>query len=269
MKRLALMAAGIATLLCMSVTASAQGGVRQATEPGQKLTGTPPLEDYLVPASAEVAKPDQKGFIRRWLLLEPITKPNRSNTVFTDSYIRTEFYKNYFDGQFTDTPKDGMKVKAVVEEQVVDKNAPQGGFGMPMAAPQIVEKKVKLTWRAYDATRYNVKLYRLCTGLGYERYGILCWAYTVIDCPTDMENVRLSVGSNSASMWWVNGEEVLLLSNDRRMVADDAASKRINLKAGKNIIRGAVINGPGMSDFCVRILDENGNPVKNYTIDTK
>jgi hypothetical protein len=30
--------------------------------------------------------PDADGFIQRWLLLEPINKPNRSNTVFTDSY---------------------------------------------------------------------------------------------------------------------------------------------------------------------------------------
>ena len=50
------------------------------------------------------------------------------------------------------------------------------------------------------------------------------------------------------------------------MVKDDAMSKRITLKKGRNILRGAIINGPGMSDFCVRFLDENGNPVKNYKI---
>ena len=67
-------------------------------------------------------------------------------------------------------------------------------------------------------------------------------------------------------MWWLNGEEVLLLSGDRRMVEDDAMSPRLNLKKGRNILRGAIINGPGMSDFCVRFLDEKGNPVTNYSI---
>ena len=67
-------------------------------------------------------------------------------------------------------------------------------------------------------------------------------------------------------MWWLNGEEVLILSGDRRMVADDGMSKRISLKKGRNIIRGAVINGPGMSDFCVRFLDEDGHPVQHITI---
>ena len=88
----------------------------------------------------------------------------------------------------------------------------------------------------------------------------------MVNCDDDIENVRLSVGSNSSSMWWLNGEEVLLLSCDRRMVQDDAASKRLTLKKGKNVLRGAIINGPGMSDFCVRFVDENGQPVKNITI---
>ena len=34
-----------------------------------------------------------------------------------------------------------------------------------------------------------------------------------------------------------------------------------SLKKGKNIIRGAVINGPGMSDFCIRLLDEKGDAI--------
>jgi hypothetical protein len=67
-------------------------------------------------------------------------------------------------------------------------------------------------------------------------------------------------------MWWLNDEEAVILSGDRRMVMDDCVSKRITLKKGKNILRGAVINGPGMSDFCVRFIDENGQPVKNITI---
>ena len=50
------------------------------------------------------------------------------------------------------------------------------------------------------------------------------------------------------------------------MVADDGMSKRITLKKGVNVLRGAVINGPGMGDFCVRFIDENGNPVKNIRI---
>ena len=64
----------------------------------------------------------------------------------------------------------------------------------------------------------------------------------------------------------MNGEEALLMSGDRRMVVDDCVSQSFTLKKGQNIIRGSVINGPGMSDFCVRLINEKGEPIKNVTI---
>lgn len=194
---------------------------------------------YFSPVSTATVQPDDEGFIRRWLLLEPIDKPNRGNTVFTDSYLREHFNKPYFKGQQTIVPKDGQKVKV---------------------------GKQTLTWHALDSENMNVKLFRFAEKWGQQVYGVLFWAVTIIDCDEEIENVRLAAGSNSASMWWLNGEEVLLLSGDRRMVKDDAMSPRLTLKKGRNVLRGAIINGPGMSDFCVRFLDEQGNPVKNYKI---
>jgi hypothetical protein len=219
---------------------------------------------YFSPATATPAQPDDNGFIRRWLLLEPIDKPNPGNTVFTDTYLREHFNRDYFKGQQTIVPKDGQKVKATFKQE----QAP-AGFGRGAQAPEKPEVKTvtqTLTWHALDSENYNVKLFRFAEKWGQQVYGVLFWAVTVIDCPEDIENVRLAVGSNSASMWWLNGQEALLLSGDRRMVEDDAMSPRLTLKKGRNILRGAIINGPGMSDFCVRFLDEKGNPVINYSI---
>ncbi len=197
------------------------------------------LAPYFIPATTKKKTPDSDGFIQRWLLLEPINKPNRSNTVFTDSYIRTAFTTEYFPNQFTVLPKNGDKVKVGEQE---------------------------LTWHALESTNFNVKLFRFATGLGKQEYGVLFWAVTVVNSPQEMKNVRMAVGSNSASMWWLNGKEAVILSGDRRMVMDDCVSTRLTLNKGKNIIRGAVINGPGMSDFCVRFLDEKGEPIKDITI---
>lgn len=194
---------------------------------------------YFTPATKEGKSPDAEGFIQRWNLLEPINKPNRSNSVFVDSYLRKAFDTLYFKNQFTILPKDGEKVK------VADQ---------------------KLSWHALDSKNFNVKLFRFAYGLNKPVYGVLFWAVTVVNCPEEMKNVRLAVGSNSASMWWLNGKEALLLSGDRRMVMDDCVSNRLTLNKGRNIIRGAIINGPGMSDFCVRFLDEKGEPIKNITI---
>lgn len=224
-----------------------QGGQQARPQGGfgarQPVTFEPTdITPYFSPSTKKPMAPDSEGFIRRWLLLEPITKSTirNSNTPFVDSYIREQFGMQYFPNQMTLIPRDGDVVKVDGKD---------------------------LKWHALDSKLYNTKLFRFATSLeNSDRYGILFWAVTVINCDEDIENIRLAVGSNSASMWWLNGEEAVILSGDRRMVADDATSKRLTLKKGKNVLRGAVINGPGMSDFCVRFIDENGNPVKNMTI---
>jgi len=221
---------------------------------------------YFSTVTTPAARPDDEGFIRRWMLLEPIDKPNRGNTVFTDSYLREHFNIEYFKGQQTILPKDGQKVKATVKQEVVPPGFGRGPQTQQPAQPTFKTVKQTLTWHALDSENFNVKLFRFAEKYGKQVYGVLFWAVTIIDCEEDIENVRLAVGSNSASMWWLNGEEVLLLSGDRRMVKDDAMSPRLTLKKGRNILRGAIINGPGMSDFCVRFLDEKGNPVKNYEV---
>jgi hypothetical protein len=197
------------------------------------------IAPYFTKVTSSQKAPDIDGFFQRWLLLEPINKPNRSNTIFTDSYIRNAFDTLYFPNQFTVVPKDGDKVRVGDQE---------------------------LAWHAFDATNFNVKLFRFAYGLNKQIYGVLFWAVTVVNSPREMKNVRMAVGSNSASMWWLNGKEAVILSGDRRMVMDDCVSKRLTLNKGKNIIRGAVINGPGMSDFCIRFIDENGKPIRDLTI---
>ena len=64
---------------------------------------------YFSPVTTPSAKPDDEGFIRRWMLLEPIDKPNSGNTVFTDTYLREHFNREYFKGQQTILPKTARK----------------------------------------------------------------------------------------------------------------------------------------------------------------
>ena len=194
---------------------------------------------YMKPATSASAQPDAEGFIRRWMLLEPIKQDIRSNVIFTNTWLREAFAKQYFDGQMTILPKDGQKVKVGSQ---------------------------KLAWHLLDSETYNVKLFRFAEKWGQQTYGSLFWAVTVIDCPEEIRDIRLAAGSNGASMWWLNGEEVLLLEGDRRMVQDDGMSQRLTLRKGRNILRGAVINGPGLSDMCVRFLNEKGNPVTQYSL---
>ena len=199
----------------------------------------PGLAPYFTPATSSPKAPDADGFLQRWLLLEPINKPNRGNTVFTDTYVRNAFNTEYFTNQFTVVPHDGDKVTVGSDE---------------------------LAWHALDSANFNVKLFRFAYGLNKQTYGVILWVVTVVNSPREMKNVRMAVGSNSASMWWLNGKEAVDLFGDRRMVMDDCLSKRLTLNKGRNVIRGAVINGPGMSDFCVRFVDENDAPLKDITL---
>jgi hypothetical protein len=254
--KIVMLAFGVLAVATFQITSNAQDGPAPGTAPGGPAGAAAPgragrsstpehprsLAPYFTPATASPKAPDKDGFLQRWLLLEPIDKADirRSNTAFTDSYVRNAFNTQYFPNQFTVMPHDGDKVTVAGQE---------------------------LAWHALDSSLFNVKLFRFADGLSKQTYGVIFWAVTVVNCPQEMKNVRLAVGSNSASQWWINGTEAVILSGDRRMVMDDCVSKRLTLHQGRNVIRGAVINGPGMSDFCVRFIDENGQPIKGITLE--
>jgi hypothetical protein len=190
----------------------------------------PTLKKPVTPQAA----PDADGFIPRWLLLEPIPSPS-----LLQSAVQEAVKKEYFPNQFTVIPHDGDRVTVGNRE---------------------------LTWHAVDTKRYNVNLYHFAREYGRSAENAMFWAVTVVNCPKEMPNVRLAAGSNAASVWWVNGEEVLGIYGERQTVIDDGASRRITLKQGSNVVRAAVINAGGATDFCARFLDENHKPLKGYTV---
>jgi len=229
---------GVLAFLAVSAVSSAQSAAPAAPAPAAAASPAPrpadawppanwpdsaPPKDnaprtiapYFTPATSAPKAPDADGFLQRWLLLEPIVKPNRSNTAFTGTYVRKAFQTEYFPNQFTVLPHNGDKVTVAGKE---------------------------LAWHALDTAHFDVKLFRFAYGLNKPTYGVIFWAVTIVNSPRDMQNVRMAVGSNSASMWWVNGKEAVSLFGDRRMVMDDCVSKRLNLNKGVNVIRGAVMN---------------------------
>lgn len=159
--------------------------------------------------------------------------------MFTGSYVREALSRDTFPGDFDTIPREGQTAGA--------------------ATP--------LVWHALDSKLWDVKLFNFAQSLDKPKYGVVFWAVTVIDSPREMKNVRLAVGSNSASRWWLNGELAAELFDDRRMIMDDVLSDRLTLRKGRNVIRGAVINGPGLSDFCLRFLDETGKPITDLEIE--
>jgi hypothetical protein len=173
------------------------------------------------------------GFIQRWLLLEPIRVPGQ----LTEPAVRSAVEKD-FPVAADPLPHDGDTRKAGDSE---------------------------LKWHAVDTLNYNVNLYHFAYALNKPTTNVLFWAMTVVNAPREMRNVRLAIGSNAASVWWVNGTEATALYNDRQAVVDDGVSKRLTLKQGPNIIRAAIVNAGGATDFCARFLDEHDQPIKTLT----
>ena len=93
--------------VAIAVTGSAQ-------KKNSKIDVGEALKGYFKPVTTPSASPDANGFIRRWMMLEPISKPNSTNRVFTDSYTRENLSVEYFPGQYTVIPKDGDKVKVCI-----------------------------------------------------------------------------------------------------------------------------------------------------------
>jgi hypothetical protein len=122
-----------------------------------------------------------------------------------------------------------------------------------------------LTWHAVDTVNYNVNLYHFAYALNKPTTNVLFWAVTVVNAPREMSGVRLAIGSNAASVWWVNGREATALYNDRQAVIDDGVSRRLTLNQGANVIRAAIVNAGGATDFCARFLDENDRPITTLT----
>jgi hypothetical protein len=192
-----------------------------------------PAATLTKPASAEKA-PNAEGFIQRWLVLEPIGASG-----LTDSAVQAAVKKEYFPEQFTVIPRDGDKVTVGSTE---------------------------LTWQAVDTVNYNVNLFHFARAQGKKTSDVLFWAVTVVNCPREMRDVRLSIGSNAASVWWVNGKEVIGIYGDRQTVIDDGVSKRLTLNKGTNIVRAAIVNGGGATDFCARFLDAEDKPLRGITV---
>ena len=217
---------GLAVLGAAAILAAA------AQQPAPAARG--PAPSLVRPSSAPKA-PDAAGFLQRWLILEPI----RVAPQLTDSAVQAVVKKEYFPNQFTVIPHDGDTVTIGDES---------------------------LKWHAVDTIAYNVNLFHFAYALNKPTSNVLFWAVSVVNAPRDIADVRLAIGSNAASIWWLNGQEVIGIYNDRQTVIDDGVSKRLTLKKGPNVIRAAIVNAGGATDFCARFLDGDDNVVKGIVV---
>jgi hypothetical protein len=220
-----------ATRLLIGVLAASLGaGAVRAQDPAAR-----PAASSLVRPATPTKAANADGFLQRWLILEPI----RISGPLTEGSVQTMVKTEYFPDQFTVIPRD---------------------------ADQVTVGDTAVAWHAVDTLGYNVNLFHFAYALNKPTSNVLFWAVTIVNAPHEMSGVRLAIGSNAASIWWVNGTEVIGIYNDRQTVIDDGVSKRLTLKKGRNVIRAAIVNAGGATDFCARFLDDEDRPVKGITV---
>ena len=200
----------------------------------QTTAARAPAPSLTSPTSSAKA-PNADGFLQRWLILEPLP----INGQLTEAAVRAAVTTDDFRSGLAALPRDGQAVK------IGDSS---------------------LAWHAVDALGYNVNLYHFAYALNKPTSNVLFAVATVVHAPRDIAGVRLAIGSNAASVWWVNGRQVIGIYNDRQTVIDDGVSRRLTLKQGPNVIRGAILNAGGATDFCVRFLDSDDRPLKGITV---
>jgi hypothetical protein len=185
--------------------------------------------------SAADFKPDDDGYLRNWLLLEPFEVGEKAGE-HEEGSQKDFLTKEAFAGHFKAKPKAGDKVSIT----------------MPGVSATDV------SWHAGQA---DGAVYAL-----EAKDNSLYLATVYVTSEQELTEAVLSIGSDDSSSWRVNGAEVLTVYAGRAAEADQDKSSPFTLTKGTNVISAVIINGGGEVGLSARILDKSGNPVKNVTV---
>lgn len=181
---------------------------------------------------------DDEGFIRNWVVLDPISVKD-AFTDHSEDQQKGVFSKEYFKGQKDAEPKNGDKIK------VGDK---------------------ELTWRGTQADDWFVDFEKTAGVSGGEATNALYLMVTYVIADKDMEGVKLSIGSDDSSLWSLNGKEVIRVYAGRAYEKDQDTAANLTLKKGINVLKAAVINGEGPTGAGARFQDKDGNAIKGLKV---
>jgi hypothetical protein len=181
-------------------------------------------------------RPDGDGFIRNWLLLDPIEVGEKAATHEEDSE-KAFFDKEFFADQNKAMPTLGDKVKVGQNE---------------------------MTWKSNGEFALNLRKIAEDAGKPFEKAITLGVCY--VWAGADTRDVKLKIGSDDSSCWWLNGKEVIRVYAGRACEKDQDARDGLSLRKGANVLKFAVINGEGEYGVCARFTDKNDKPLADVKV---
>lgn len=174
-------------------------------------------------------KPDDKGFIRDWLLLAPIQ-------LTTENAGADEIDKQQVPNEAALKPKAGDAVKVGTKE---------------------------LKWRAVKAKDYFFDVNELVGGMNEN---VTAYAVAYVVAAKEVTGAQLLMGSNDQGKVWLNGKEAVKFTETRTLDPDTDKATGLTLKAGVNVVVFKVINENNNWQGCLRFTDAAGKPLAGLTV---
>lgn len=183
----------------------------------------------VAPAADAPLKPDDKGFIRDWLLLAPI--------------------------QLT---SENAGAEEIDKQQV-----PNEAARKPKAGDAVTAGGKALKWRAVKAKDYFFDVNELVGGMNEN---VTAYAVAYVIAPAEVTGAQLLMGSNDQGKVYLNGKEVVKFTETRTLDPDTDKATGLTLKAGVNVVVFKVINENNNWQGCLRFTSADGKPLPGLTV---
>lgn len=184
---------------------------------------------FLASAADGPLKPDDKGFIRDWLLLAPI-------------------------------PLAGENTGA---DEIDKQQVPNEAALKPKAGDAVTVGGKALTWRKVTAKDY---FFDVNVILGGANENVTAYAVAYVVAPKEVTGAQLLMGSNDQGKVYLNGKEVVKFTDTRTLDPDTDKASNLTLKAGVNVVVFKVINENNSWQGCLRFTDAAGKNLPGLTI---
>ncbi len=194
------------------------------------LTVAAILSTALIAVAADAPlKPDDKGFIRDWLLLTPI-------------------------------PLGSENAGA---EEIDKSQVPDEGALKPKAGDSVTAGGKALKWRAIKAKDYFFDINEV---LGAVNENVAAYAVAYVVVAKEVSGAQLFMGSNDQGKVYLNGKEVVKFTDTRTLDPDTDKASNLTLKAGVNVVVFKVINENNNWQGCLRFAGADGTPIAGLTV---
>lgn len=184
---------------------------------------------FLASAADAPLKPDDKGFIRDWLLLAPIP----------------------------------LAAENTGAEEIDKQQVPNEAALKPKAGDTVTVGGKALTWRKVTAKDY---FFDVNVILGGMNENVTAYAVAYVVAPKEITGAQLLMGSNDQGKVYLNGKEVVKFTDTRTLDPDTDKASNLTLKAGANVVVFKVINENNSWQGCLRFTDAAGKPLPGLTI---